>query len=171
MLLRPFACTPLLGLVTSPELLEDLPESFRCLVLDTTRLEPPAGSGVVTAPTNPSATGPLGPHDGLVLYAFEAGAARFTVGRSPAAAVVIRDGRISKEHAALGPLHTNGSIWLTDLGSSNGTAIGRHHLAPGEGGRALLAVGACFRLADVAIDLLDRTKLRALVAEIAAKAR
>ena len=157
----------LADVVVAAHLLERLDDAFRCLVVDEARLDvPTTSSGVVTKPMAGTQAILAGPHGTLVLYPFDAGPRRFTIGRSSGADVVIRDVRISKEHCALGPVEGR-SLWLTDLSSSNGTFVGKRCLAPGEGGRHLIAPGDGFALGQVALELLDRDRLRALVATVA----
>jgi hypothetical protein len=89
---------------------------------------------------------PLRP-DGVTLPA------RALVGRSPGCAVVVRDPRVSGEHASL--------VWqedrwiLRDLGSRNGTWLGARRLGPGE--RVALNPGDWFAVGgeDLALTLLD----------------
>jgi pSer/pThr/pTyr-binding forkhead associated (FHA) protein len=97
----------------------------------------------------------------LVVYPFSSTDRQFTIGRSATLAeLVIRDRRISKQHAAVAP--DGPRTWIWDLSSSNGTFIDERCLAPGEAGRGEVLLGQRFSLGDVGILLLDASGVRAL---------
>jgi DNA-binding NtrC family response regulator len=66
-----------------------------------------------------------------------------TLGRSAEATIVVSDPRVSRSHAAL---HVAKEIMLSDLGSANGTFLGRERLASGEA--RPLADGQSFSIGD-----------------------
>lgn len=57
------------------------------------------------------------------------GSGRFTIGRDAASALVINHQSISRQHAAI--TCANGSYFLRDMGSRNGTYINENRLDPG----------------------------------------
>jgi FHA domain len=64
-----------------------------------------------------------GPSQGSL---FEIGGAGGTVGRLPGNLIHLTDGRLSRQHARID--FRNGSFWVTDLASQNGTLINGHLL-------------------------------------------
>jgi two-component system, NtrC family, response regulator AtoC len=66
-----------------------------------------------------------------------------SLGRSTEATIVVNDLRVSRSHAAL---HVDRDVTLSDLGSANGTFLGKHRLALGEAVR--LAEGQSFFIGD-----------------------
>lgn len=84
---------------------------------------------------------------------------RHVVGRSSTADITIRDPALSRRHVALDI--REGAVWLTDLGSANGTAlIGRTVRA----GSQRLRVGPPFRLGDTTLALRTTPRRPAAVA-------
>jgi pSer/pThr/pTyr-binding forkhead associated (FHA) protein len=67
------------------------------------------------------------------------------VGRDPAAEVALRDQTVSRSHARLD--RSGGGWTVTDLGSTNGTAVGGTRLAPNT--PAPLRPGAPVQFGDV----------------------
>lgn len=72
-------------------------------------------------------------------------AAQCLVGRSASCGLVLEDRFVSSEHAKI--LWINGSWRLRDLGSSNGTFVDTHRIAPGQ--LTLLEVGARIGFGEV----------------------
>jgi pSer/pThr/pTyr-binding forkhead associated (FHA) protein len=116
---------------------------------------------VITAPgLRDAASGPPAA-SGLIVYPFASSDRRFKLGRSTTLCeIVIRDSRVSKQHAVVAP--DGERTWVWDLNSSNGTFIDERCLAPGEAGRADVSLGHTFRLGDVGIVLLGAAGLRDL---------
>jgi hypothetical protein len=88
---------------------------------------------------------PLPPSDGII------------VGRSSEADLVLKDDNVSRKHARL--FGVNGSVWLRDLGSRNGTlvngrAVVRSRLRTGD---RIAVAGTLFKLSWVAAKELGRT--------------
>lgn len=78
---------------------------------------------------------------------------RCLLGRGPRCDLRVDDPRVSSEHAVV---HHNGQRWeLKDLGSRNGTFVGRKRMAPGD--RQVLAQGMSFTLGSrgVTFELVD----------------
>src|SRR5688572_31849829 len=101
-----------------------------------------------------------GPRDSVdfVVFAFDA-SSRVTIGRSSSKSeIVIRHPRVSGAHAAVTP-GRDGSSWLVDLSSSNGTFLDSRCLAPGEAAQAQLHVGVTLALGPVAMRFLDQAHL------------
>ncbi len=156
-----------LGGVGRAELLEPVGDHVRYLVLDESPLDGAFDTMNATAPNIRASDLAAGPVPRLVVYPFELGARRVTLGRSRTRSdIVIRDRRLSGAHAAIAP-GDGRDAWLIDLASSNGTFLESRCLAPGEAGRVLLRPGATFALAHVAIRFADHAQLR----EIAEDAR
>ncbi|HLZ31409.1 MAG TPA: FHA domain-containing protein [Chloroflexota bacterium] len=99
---------------------------------------PSESSTVILEPTARRAPGLrlvaiAGPAQGTV---FEIGEAGATLGRLPENSICLTDGRLSRYHARIE--FRDGSYWLSDLGSQNGTLVNDrpvtdpHRLQPGE---------------------------------------
>ncbi len=76
--------------------------------------------------------------------------ARAAIGRSHDNALCLNDSTVSSFHAAF-TLTANGTLWLTDLGSSNGTFVNEVRL--GEGDKAIVRDGDKLRFGDVEMRL------------------
>jgi hypothetical protein len=79
--------------------------------------------------------------------------ARVGVGRSQDNALCLNDSTVSSFHAAF-TLGANGALWLTDLGSSNGTFVNDVRL--GEGDKSIVRDGDRLRFGDVEMKLAAR---------------
>lgn len=76
--------------------------------------------------------------------------ARAGLGRSHDNALCLNDSTVSSFHAAF-TLTLNGTLWLTDLGSSNGTFVNEVRL--GEGDKVIVRAGDKLRFGDVDFEL------------------
>jgi pSer/pThr/pTyr-binding forkhead associated (FHA) protein len=76
--------------------------------------------------------------------------ARAGIGRSHDNALCLNDSTVSSFHAAF-TLTPNGTLWLTDLGSSNGTFVNDVRL--GEGDKVIVRAGDKLRFGDVDFEL------------------
>lgn len=76
--------------------------------------------------------------------------ARAGLGRSHDNALCLNDSTVSSFHAAF-TLTPNGTLWLTDLGSSNGTFVNEVRL--GEGDKAVVRAGDKLRFGDIEMKL------------------
>lgn len=72
--------------------------------------------------------------------------ARVGIGRSHDNPLCLSDSTVSSFHAAF-TLASNGALWLTDLGSSNGTSVNQVRM--GEGDKTIVRDGDKLRLGDV----------------------
>ena len=156
-----FAPTPLATLDVA--LLETLPSTFRCLLIDEQILEPPEG-GTQTAPTQQKDEGALvnAALASVTIFALPVEPRHFTIGRRDRCTVVIKDRRVSGSHAAMTP-GNGGSYLLSDLGSANGTFVGTRCLSPKDVDGVVIAPGSTFILATVPVAFLDRAGLRAIM--------
>jgi hypothetical protein len=76
--------------------------------------------------------------------------ARAGIGRSHDNALCIRDSSVSSFHAAF-TVDKNGTLWLTDLGSSNGTLV--NGVCIHEGDKAMMCDGDRLQFGDVVVEL------------------
>jgi hypothetical protein len=76
--------------------------------------------------------------------------ARAGIGRSHDNALCLNDSTVSSFHAAF-TLTPNGTLWLTDLGSSNGTFVNEVRL--GEGDKVIVRDGDKLRFGDIEMSL------------------
>jgi pSer/pThr/pTyr-binding forkhead associated (FHA) protein len=95
---------------------------------------PPPPAEAVPGPAGPTGRAPAGPHLVVVVgptvgLSFALVGDSLRVGRDSASAtIVLRDQTVSRTHASL---DRRGTEWLvTDLGSTNGTSVNGHRLAP-----------------------------------------
>jgi pSer/pThr/pTyr-binding forkhead associated (FHA) protein len=84
----------------------------------------------------------------LVGLSFALAGGTLTVGRDPANDVVLRDQTVSRRHARI---DARGGGWVvTDLGSTNGTAVGGRTLQPNQ--ETQLSAGTEVRFGDVTMN-------------------
>ncbi|HEX9374891.1 MAG TPA: FHA domain-containing protein [Actinomycetota bacterium] len=105
---------------------------------------PVPGPAAVTpaAPGGPRLRVTVGPMVGL---SFALGRETLRVGRDPSSDVVLRDQTVSRSHAQLE--HRQGRWIVTDLGSTNGTAVGGRQLQPRQS--AVLDPGTTVQFGDI----------------------
>lgn len=71
----------------------------------------------------------------------------FTIGRSPSCTLVLEDSYASSQHARIFP--KNGSWWLEDLGSTNGTTVAGQTVT----GLVELTIGTPVRIGQTTLEL------------------
>ena len=92
--------------------------------------------------------------EGLRRISIPAGRRRVTIGRAKKCDLVLDDGSVSREHAAI---YTGVRLALEDLGSSNGTWLLGRRMDAHE--KAQLPLGAAFDLAESTMLVHDRRKI------------
>lgn len=76
-------------------------------------------------------------------------ASSWLIGRSPACAIAVKHNTVSRCHALIGR-HPIKGLYITDIGSSNGTWVNRHRLMPTE--QKLLQDGDLLQLGKLQIE-------------------
>ena len=111
---------------------------------------PPSPAPQVPGPAAPTGRAPAGPHlavtaGPMVGLSFALTRESLRVGRDPGVDIVLRDQTVSRQHATL---DQRGGQWsVTDLGSTNGTAVGGQRLQPQQ--KVTLQPGTTVQFGDV----------------------
>jgi hypothetical protein len=107
-----------------------------------------------------------GPLKTLLVHAFDArpGAATRIGRKEGKNDIVLPDQRVSSSHLLVeaGP---DGALFLTDLGSTNGTFVDGHKVAPGADARVRLSPGAAVVLGMLPVHIVHHDELVAIVQE------